>query len=141
MITIKVIELAKEKKLTTNDIFDLCDSLGIAIKGEMSVLNDSQVKKIEGAIKREAKRKENFCLMKAGRTRYGRHDLVLVDTEMTAKGNYAVYDTDLNYISAYSARSLKWRYQYAPIVDVWAVEKKIGKKLVFGEDNPFLTGD
>ena len=57
MIAIKVIELAKEKKLTTDDIFDLCDSLGIAIKSEMSVLNDSQVKKIETAIKREAKRK------------------------------------------------------------------------------------
>ena len=57
MIKVKVIELAKDKKLTTNDIFDLCDSLGIAIKGEMSVLNNSQVKKIEIAIKREAKRK------------------------------------------------------------------------------------
>ena len=57
MIEIKVIELAKEKDLTTDDIFDLCDSLGIAIKSEMSVLNDSQVKKIELAIKREAKRK------------------------------------------------------------------------------------
>ena len=57
MIAIKVIELAKEKKLTTDDIFDLCDSLGIAIKSEMSVLNDSQVKKIETAIVREAKRK------------------------------------------------------------------------------------
>ena len=58
MIAIKVIELAKEKKLSTSDIFDLCDSLGIAIKGEMSVLNDSQVKKIESAIKREAKRRK-----------------------------------------------------------------------------------
>ena len=67
MITIKVIELAKEKKLTTNDIFDLCDSLGIAIKGEMSVLNDSQVKKIEGAIKREAKRKEKEAAEKKKR--------------------------------------------------------------------------
>jgi len=57
VIAIKVIELAKEKKLTTDDIFDLCDSLGIAIKSEMSVLNDSQVKKIETAIVREAKRK------------------------------------------------------------------------------------
>ena len=57
MIVIKVIELAKEKNLSTNDIFDVCDSLGIAIKGQMSVLNDSQVKKIEIALKKEEKRK------------------------------------------------------------------------------------
>ena len=67
MIAIKVIELAKEKKLTTDDIFDLCDSLGIAIKSEMSVLNDSQVKKIESAIKREAKRKQKEAAEKTKR--------------------------------------------------------------------------
>ena len=57
MIIIKVIELAKEKNLTTNDIFDICDSVGIAIKGQMSVLNDSQVKKIEIALVKAEKRK------------------------------------------------------------------------------------
>lgn len=57
MITIKVIDLAKEKKLTADEIFDICDSIGIAIKGEMSVLNNSQVKKIGTAIIRETKRK------------------------------------------------------------------------------------
>jgi len=67
VIAIKVIELAKEKKLTTDDIFDLCDSLGIAIKSEMSVLNDSQVKKIESAIKREAKRKQKEAAEKTKR--------------------------------------------------------------------------
>lgn len=67
MIDIKVIELAKEKNLSTDDIFDLCDSLGIAIKSEMSVLNDSQVKKIESAIKREAKRKKKEAAEKVKR--------------------------------------------------------------------------
>jgi translation initiation factor IF-2 len=67
VIAIKVIELAKEKKLTTDDIFDLCDSLGIAIKSEMSVLNDSQVKKIGSAIKREAKRKQKEAAEKTKR--------------------------------------------------------------------------
>lgn len=64
MIAIKVIDLAKEKKLTADEIFDVCDSIGIAIKGEMSVLNDSQVKKIGTAIIREAKRKEKEAVEK-----------------------------------------------------------------------------
>jgi translation initiation factor IF-2 len=67
VIDIKVIDLAKEKKLDINDIFYICDSLGIAIKGEMSVLNDSQVKKIDIAIKKEAKRKEKEALEKKSR--------------------------------------------------------------------------
>lgn len=67
MIDIKVIDLAKEKKLTTDEIFDVCDSIGIAIKGEMSVLNDSQVKKIGTAIIREAKRKAKEVIEKKAR--------------------------------------------------------------------------
>ncbi len=67
MVVIKVIELAKEKNLTTNDIFDICDSLGIAIKGEMSVLNDSQVKKIGVALIRAEKRKAREAVEKKAR--------------------------------------------------------------------------
>ena len=67
MIAIKVIDLAKEKKLTADEVFDICDSIGIAIKGEMSVLNDSQVKKIGTAIIREAKRKEKDAIEKKER--------------------------------------------------------------------------
>ncbi|MCJ7472880.1 MAG: translation initiation factor IF-2 [Actinobacteria bacterium] len=67
MVVIKVIELAKEKNLTTNDIFDICDSVGIAIKGQMSVLNDSQVKKIEIALIREEKRKSREAIYKKAR--------------------------------------------------------------------------
>jgi len=67
VIDIKVIDLAKEKKLDINDIFYICDSIGIAIKGEMSVLNDSQVKKIDIAIKKEKKRKEKEALEKKSR--------------------------------------------------------------------------
>ena len=67
MVVIKVIELAKEKNLTTNDIFDICDSVGIAIKGQMSVLNDSQVKKIEVALVREEKRKAREAIEKKAR--------------------------------------------------------------------------
>ncbi len=67
MIAIKVIDLAKEKKLTTDEIFDVCDSIGIAIKGEMSVLNDSQVKKIGIAIVRETKRKAKEAVEKKAR--------------------------------------------------------------------------
>ncbi|MEE8324693.1 MAG: translation initiation factor IF-2 [Candidatus Humimicrobiaceae bacterium] len=67
MVVIKVIELAKEKNLTTNDIFDICDSLGISIKGEMSVLNDSQVKKIGVALIRAEKRKAREAVEKKAR--------------------------------------------------------------------------
>jgi len=67
VVAIKVIELAKEKNLTTNDIFDICDSVGIAIKGQMSVLNDSQVKKIEIALVREEKRKAREAIEKKAR--------------------------------------------------------------------------
>ena len=67
MIVIKVIELAKEKNLTTNDIFDICDSLGISIKGQMSVLNDSQVKKIEAAFKKQEKRKAKEAIEEKAR--------------------------------------------------------------------------
>ncbi len=67
MVVIKVIELAKEKNLTTNDIFDICDSVGIAIKGQMSVLNDSQVKKIEIALVRAEKRKAKEAIEKKAR--------------------------------------------------------------------------
>ena len=67
MIAIKVIDLAKEKKLTTDEIFDVCDSIGIAIKGEMSVLNDSQVRKIGIAIIRETKRKAKEAVEKEAR--------------------------------------------------------------------------
>ncbi|MCJ7666474.1 MAG: translation initiation factor IF-2 N-terminal domain-containing protein, partial [Actinobacteria bacterium] len=67
MIVIKVIELAKEKNLTTNDIFDICDSVGISIKGQMSVLNDSQVRKIEAALKKEEKRKAKEVIEKKAR--------------------------------------------------------------------------
>jgi len=67
VVVIKVIELAKEKNLTTNDIFDICDSLGIAIKGEMSVLNDSQVKKIGVALIRAEKRKAREAVEKKAR--------------------------------------------------------------------------
>ena len=67
MVVIKVIELAKEKNLTTNDIFNICDSLGISIKGEMSVLNDSQVKKIGVALIRAEKRKAREAVEKKAR--------------------------------------------------------------------------
>jgi len=67
VVVIKVIELAKEKNLTTNDIFDICDSVGIAIKGQMSVLNDSQVKKIEIALVRAEKRKATEAIEKKAR--------------------------------------------------------------------------
>ena len=67
MVVIKVIELAKEKNLTTNDIFDICDSLGIAIKGQMSVLNDSQVKKIGIALIKAEKRKAREAIEKKAR--------------------------------------------------------------------------
>jgi len=67
VVVIKVIELAKEKNLTTNDIFDVCDSVGIAIKGQMSVLNDSQVKKIEIALVRQEKRKAREAIEKKAR--------------------------------------------------------------------------
>ncbi|TET48070.1 MAG: translation initiation factor IF-2 [Actinomycetota bacterium] len=67
MVVIKVIELAKEKNLTTNDIFDICDSLGISIKGQMSVLNDSQVKKIEVAFKKQEKRKAREAIEEKAR--------------------------------------------------------------------------
>ncbi len=67
MVVIKVIELAKEKNLSTNDIFDICDSVGIAIKGEMSVLNDSQVKKIGIALVRAEKRKAREAIEKKAR--------------------------------------------------------------------------
>ena len=67
MVIIKIIELAKEKNLTTNDIFDICDSLGIAIKSQMSVLNDSQVKKIGTALIRKEKREAREAIEKKTR--------------------------------------------------------------------------
>ena len=88
---------------------------------------------------RSKQRKSNFCLM---RHKYssGGSNLVLVDTEMTPKGNYAIYGTDMKYHTAMAARTLQYSYDYAPLADCMAFESKLGIKLEYGEDNPFLSG-